>query len=127
MTSIRHTSLVIGFLTLAASLAGSRPARASQDVSPEPLRKFSDSIEALVKRVTPSVVQVLVTGYGPVNDGSGGETGVVIGRQRATGSGVIVGADGYIVTNAHVVRGGQRVQVVLTDQPAREDAPMRSI
>src|SRR5262249_51546024 len=83
--------------------------------------------EALVKRVTPSVVQVLVTGYGPINEGNDGETGLVIGRQRATGSGVIVAADGYIVTNAHVVRGGQRVQVVLSEQSARDGSPMRSL
>jgi serine protease Do len=126
-TSIRNKTLVIAFVMLVASVAAAGPARASEDVSPEPLRRFSESIEALVKRVTPSVVQVLVTGYGPLNEGNDGETGVVIGRQRATGSGVIVGADGYIVTNAHVVRGGQRVQVVLSDPAAREDAPMRSV
>src|SRR5262245_53254022 len=60
ISSIRHKNLVIVFLLVAGSL-GARPARASEDVSPDPLRKFSDSIEALVKRVTPSVVQVLVT------------------------------------------------------------------
>jgi serine protease Do len=124
---VRSKTVVIGFLMLAASVAGVRPSHAAEEVAPDPLRKFSDSVEALVKRVTPSVVQVLVTGYGPVNEGSDGDAGVVIGRQRATGSGVIIDADGFIVTNAHVVRGGQRVQVVLADQTAREGAPMRSI
>jgi serine protease Do len=36
-------------------------------------------------------------------------------RQRGLGSGVIVEADGRIVTNAHVVDGADRVKVVLTD------------
>jgi serine protease Do len=31
--------------------------------------------------------------------------------QRASGSGVVVDPDGYIVTNAHVVRGAQRIRV----------------
>jgi serine protease Do len=126
-TTIRNTTLLLVVSVVAVSLATASPARASEDVSPDPLRKFSDSIEALVKRVTPSVVQVLVTGYGPIKEGNDGETGLVIGRQRATGSGVIVAADGYIVTNAHVVRGGQRVQVVLAEPSARDDAPMHSV
>jgi len=126
-TTIRNSNLLLALSVVAVSLAAAGPARASEDVSPDPLRKFSDSIEALVKRVTPSVVQVLVTGYGPIKEGTDGETGVVIGRQRATGSGVIVAADGYIVTNAHVVRGGQRVQVVLSEPSARDDAPMRTV
>jgi serine protease Do len=49
----------------------------------------------------------------------------VIGRQRAIGSGVIVDPDGYVVTNAHVVTGAQRVQVVVPS-PA-EDSGIRSL
>jgi len=126
-TTIRNTNLLLVLSVVAVSLAAAGPVGASEDVSPDPLRKFSDSIEALVKRVSPSVVQVPVTGYGPINEGNDGETGLVIGRQRATGSGVIVAADGYIVTNAHVVRGGQRVQVVLSEPSERDDAPMRTV
>jgi serine protease Do len=37
----------------------------------------------------------------------------VIGRQRAIGSGFVIDPAGYIMTNAHVVNGAQRVQVVL--------------
>src|SRR5438128_247790 len=77
------------------------------------LRQMSQSIEALVTRVSPSVVQVLVTGYGPVDDTARGDSDLVIGRQRSMGSGVIIDADGFIITNAHVVSGAQRVQVVL--------------
>lgn len=40
-------------------------------------------------------------------------------RQRAIGSGVIVDPDGYIMTNAHVVEGAQRVRVVLPVPPSR--------
>ena len=79
-------------------------------IDSDPLHQLNASVRALVKRVTPSVVQVLVTGYGPV-EGSRGETNLVLGRQQSIGSGVIIDPDGYIVTNAHVLRGAHRVQV----------------
>src|SRR4029077_18359193 len=77
-------------------------------------------------RVSPSVVQVLVTGYGPVEDPGRGDTDVVIGRQRSMGSGVIVDPDGFIITNAHVISGAQRVQVVVPAAHASEPA-LRSL
>ncbi len=78
------------------------------------LRQLSASSEALVKKVSPSVVQVRVTGYGPSPASGQGSAGLVVGRQRSLGSGVIVDPDGYIVTNAHVVGAGGLVQVVLS-------------
>jgi serine protease Do len=85
----------------------------AQERSADELHKLNESVDALIKKVSPSVVQILVTGYGPLEDGDRGNAGVVIGRQRAIGSGFIIDSDGYIITNAHVVRGAQRVQVVL--------------
>jgi len=82
---------------------------------PPDLTQLSQSLEELAQRVAPSVVQVLTTGYvGPSSPGTG-----LLSKQRATGSGVILSADGYIVTNAHVVRGARRVQVLLREVPAR--------
>ena len=85
----------------------------AQERSADELRKLNESVDALIKKVSPSVVQILVTGYGPLEDGDRGNAGVVIGRQRAIGSGFVIDSGGYIITNAHVVRGAQRVQVVL--------------
>jgi serine protease Do len=79
-------------------------------VDSDPLHQLNNSVRALVKRVTPSVVQVLVTGYAPV-EGSREDTNLVLGKQQSIGSGVIIDPDGYIVTNAHVLRGAHRVQV----------------
>ena len=101
--------LYLGLLCLLVaprSLAQTPAARLNSD----PLREFNSSVRSLVKQVTPSVVQILVTGYGPV-ESSRGTTSMVIGRQQSLGSGVIIDPDGYIVTNAHVIRGAHRVQV----------------
>jgi len=85
----------------------------AQDHSTDALRKFNESVDALIKKVAPSLVQILVTGYGPLEKGEHGNTNTLIGRQRAIGSGFVIDPSGYIVTNAHVVKGAQRVRVVL--------------
>src|SRR5216684_101555 len=85
----------------------------TQDHSTDALRKLNESVDALIKKVSPSVVQILVTGYGPLEESEHGNTNAVIGRQKAIGSGFVIDPSGYIVTNAHVVKGAQRVQVVL--------------
>jgi len=90
----------------------------AQDRSLENLQKLNQSVDALIKKVSPSVVQILVTGYGPLEEGDHGNTNTIIGRQRAIGSGFVVEESGYIVTNAHVVNGAQRVQVVLPNSLA---------
>jgi len=88
---------------------------AAQDRSDNTLRKLNESVDALIRKVSPSVVQILVTGYGPIDSGEHSNTAVVIGRQRAIGSGFVIDLAGYIITNAHVVAGAQRVQVVVPE------------
>ncbi|HZP02002.1 MAG TPA: trypsin-like peptidase domain-containing protein [Terriglobia bacterium] len=98
---------------------------AQVDRVPDSLHQLSSAFEALVKRVSPSVVQVLVTGIGPAEEDESGEAGLVLGRQRSVGSGAVIDPEGYIITNAHVVSGAQRVQVVLPS-PLDEAAPIQS-
>jgi serine protease Do len=109
--------LIVLTLTALPAFAQDRPA--------DTLHKFNESVDALIKRVSPSVVQILVTGYGTL-EAERGTTGVVIGRQRAIGSGFIIDPDGYIITNAHVVSGAQVVQVVLTSSGGA-DGSLQSI
>jgi serine protease Do len=105
----------LGAAAIAALLAAFPRAIPAQDRSDNTLRKLNESVDALIKKVSPSVVQILVTGYGPVDSGERGNTAVVIGRQRAIGSGFVIDPAGYIITNAHVVSGAQRVQVVVPE------------
>ena len=76
------------------------------------LVQFNDALEELAAKVSPAVVQILVTGYGPVHEENRAQTALIV-RQHAVGSGVIVDSAGYIVTNAHVVEGAQRIRVAL--------------
>jgi serine protease Do len=93
--------------------------------SPDILHELSSSSESLVRRISPSVVQILTVGYGTVEEPGGSQTALVT-RQRTIGAGVIVDPDGYIITNAHVVGGAQRVRVVLTS-PSAGESPLALI
>ena len=90
------------------------------------LQQLNGSVASMVGSVSRSVVQVVVTSYGPVNQSSRTDTDLVIGRQRGLGSGVVIDAGGYIMTNAHVVSNARRVQVLLPGLPGAE-AGVRTI
>ena len=90
------------------------------------LSQFNDSLQELTARVSPSIVQVQVTGYRATDEKNPDQAGV-IGRQRSLGSGVVVDPDGYIITNAHVVKGAQSVRVVLTPATAGDSQVRASL
>ncbi|MFZ2086621.1 MAG: trypsin-like peptidase domain-containing protein, partial [Candidatus Sulfotelmatobacter sp.] len=76
------------------------------------LAQLNNALEGLAAKVSPAVVQILVTGYGPLHEETRTQTALIV-RQHAVGSGVIVDSSGYIMTNAHVVEGAQRIRVAL--------------
>ena len=84
----------------------------SVPVSRQTLVQFNDALENLAAKVSPAVVQILVTGYGALHEEARTQTALIV-RQHAVGSGVIVDSTGYIMTNAHVVEGAQRIRVAL--------------
>ena len=79
------------------------------------LNGMSRFVRALSDRVSPAVVEVQVIGYGAIEE-ERGQTGNIIERQRAKGSGVVIDPAGFIVTNAHVVRGAMKVSVLLAEK-----------
>jgi serine protease Do len=81
-------------------------------VPADALAQLSGSLQQLASKVSPAVVQIEVTGFGPAEDSDHKNTALIV-RQHAIGAGVIVDPDGYIMTNAHVVEGAQRIRVIL--------------
>ena len=78
---------------------------------------LSGVLEATTRAVAPAIVEIFTTTYA-AGEGIVPRTADLVTTQRASGSGVIVDPDGYIVTNAHVVRGAHRVRVELPVAPA---------
>lgn len=100
---------ITAVLAMGQVAANARPGAAA-------LTAFSQSLEALAARVDPAVVQIVSTSYGRGEEGEHGSANLLT-RQHSTGSGVLLAADGYIVTNEHVVQGARKIEVRL---PAKE-------
>src|SRR5438445_8676943 len=130
MTTLQRMKCGIACLLLATSARAQTALRAFADAdavrlnaprSANLLRDLDSSLEQVVAKVSPAVVQIVVTGYGPLEDHGHSDTARIV-RQHAIGAGVIVDPDGYIITNAHVVQGAQRIRVILPSPPA--DSPL---
>ncbi|HEY4879493.1 MAG TPA: trypsin-like peptidase domain-containing protein [Candidatus Acidoferrales bacterium] len=101
-------------LTVPAARAQAAPAENKSDA----MHEMSTAFQNLAKRVSPAIVEVMVTGYGSADEDDPSASSAV-GRERSLGAGIIVESDGYIITNYHVVKGADRVRVLLTP-PASE-------
>lgn len=87
-----------------SAVSPTQPTTGSATVPETVVVSLSDAMVEAVKRVAPAVVTVTVEG----------STG------RGSGSGVIIRNDGYIITNNHVVDGGQRYFVLFADGTRRQ-------
>lgn len=102
-SSLIRATVAVCLLTL--------PASAQEAVPPtDLLSQLSGSLKSLALRVAPTVVEIQVVAYGPDSDDGGNES---LYKQHGTGSGVILDSDGYIITNAHVIKGAKRIRVTL--------------
>src|SRR5215472_1339687 len=94
------------------------PAPGAAKAVPSPLDNLNDAIQALIGKVSPSVVQIVVSGYGPEVKEDRRTNEVTIAHQRSIGSGFVVDPQGYILTNAHVINGAERIQIILPQPKA---------
>lgn len=113
---------------LALSLLAAVPAWAEEPVTvPSSQEQVQLSFAPVVKAVTPAVVNIFtrktVSVRNPMMDDPllrrfFGDRGMGVPRERvenSLGSGVIVGSDGTIVTNNHVIEGADEITVALSD------------
>lgn len=118
--SIRLLLVAVCTATLASSAVcqdSAKPGSIDRQVvsraSPDMLAELSGSLQRLARKVSPAVVKIEVTGFGATPE-AGRKNASLIVRHHAIGAGVIVDPEGYIITNAHVIEGAQRIRVVLS-------------
>jgi serine protease Do len=121
---VRKLAFSLLALLVASAVAqaqDSKPAATPDSTSPAEIKpppvslgELSVSLEGLVNRVRPAVVQIFSTGYVTADEADSSNTAALLSRQRSTGSGIVLSEDGFIVTNAHVVQGARRIQVRLS-------------
>ena len=94
---------------------------AAEDGKTNGLVQFSGALERLAATVAPAVVQVQVSAWCALGTANA-EDAASLKSCRVVGSGVIVDASGYIITNEHVVRNARRIRVMLTPkQPGHSE------
>src|ERR1035438_7230200 len=139
-------SLILFIALQMAGPAGGAPAVAKTNSAPKltiqetPINrdlKAATSVAPVVKKVAPSVVNIYSTVTikerpNPLlndpflrrffGDDSGAQSQPRSHREQGLGSGVIVSADGYILTANHVVEGADKVKVALASGEKEFDA-----
>ena len=87
------------------------------------LKELSKTLEELSARTGRSVVQIFVRSYVTASDDTD-QVAELLSKESVSGSGILLSADGYILTNAHVVRGAHEVKVQLN---VRAEAEAREL
>ena len=103
-----------------SSSAGSRTASSVPSFSSNTSRLAKpQDIQGLLARVQPGVVAIRT---GAFQGGRGFDLG--LGPVEGAGTGIILSAEGNILTNAHVVRGAETIQVTLFGERAAREASL---
>src|SRR5258708_7085651 len=87
-----------------------------------PLRAFDSDLRALTDHVSPAVVQIMVDRYG-AGESEDPDQAALITKEKSVASGVILDPSGYIITNAHAIKGAWRIRVILTKREEDSDVP----
>ena len=117
------TAVAIALLLVSGLLSAvSATPAAAQDATPTTAPASGASAVDVVRRVGPAVVTVInlqtVEGLGADPNGQLAPDGQP--QAAGSGTGFIISEDGYIVTNWHVVTGGDEFQVIFADGEARD-------
>jgi serine protease Do len=97
--------------------------RHSPNYGSNPLRAFDSDLRELTDRVSPAVVQILVDRYGTAESENPEQTSFMT-KEESVASGVILDPSGYIITNAHAIKGAWRVRVILTKPEEHSEVPL---
>jgi len=95
----------------------------SPNYGSNPLRAFDSDLRTLTDRVSPAVVQILVDRYATGESENPEQTSLMT-KEESVASGVILDPSGYIITNAHAVKGAWRVRVILTKPEEHSEVPL---
>ncbi len=101
--SIRVWRLIASLSFLLCSTLG-----LAQSGQHDALENLSDAVSAVAAKVAPAVVKIVNACYVSERED---ETDAGYTKLEVTGSGVILTSDGFIVTNAHVIKGAKRIRV----------------
>ncbi len=89
---------------------GTQRAAVSPSADSEALDAYSQAVIGAVEHIGPSVVSVGIARRAPEELQRRG-----LPELRGAGSGVIIAPDGYVLTNSHVVRSAERIELHLQD------------
>src|SRR6185436_13930764 len=123
--SLFAAMLWLGSDPLAAqTLSAPAQSPARSPVVRNPLDEFSQTVQRLIRDVSPAVVDVVVQSFGGLENESNGRANT-LRHQTREAAGVLISADGYLVTNAHVVLAAQRIQIRFGDAPGPQGNTVR--
>ena len=121
LTKLGFVGLFTLHLSLSQTVAQTKPPATPNPEKMDVLKQLSSSFEEVSQRSGRAVVQIFVRSYVPAEGSS--NSGELLTAEDSSGSGIIMTPDGYILTNAHVVKGARSVKVLLnlrTESEARE-------